>query len=131
MNRFNRIPAVCLAVVAFSTLLWAGVDLQLNVNIGGPEIEFVETPAVVLASPGIYVVPNYPYEVFLVSGFYWSIHNGHWYRCAGPRGKWVKVEIGKVPHGLVKIPRGKYKNWHPGKGQEKVKVKVKKGHGKH
>lgn len=99
-------------------LIFAGVDFHVNVNIGAPEIEFSEPPPVVLVTPGIYVVPNDDRELFFVGGFYWVSQEGRWFRSAGPHKKWVLVDSRKVPHGLAKIPPGKYKNWHPAKMKE-------------
>jgi hypothetical protein len=110
----NKPFVFCLIVLAHAGFLFADTEVHVEVDIG-PRIVLPAQPVVVFASPGIYVVPDYPFEVFLVSGFYWSLHSGYWYRCAGPGKTWVKFETGKVPPGLVKIPPGKYKNWHPAK----------------
>jgi hypothetical protein len=114
----RKLSTVFLIVTASVSLLFAGVDVHINVNVGAPEIEFEEAPAVALVSPGIYIIPDYPEEVFFVSGFYWVIREGSWYRCAGPRQKWILVRSGRVPMVLVRFPRGRYRNWHPGKIRE-------------
>lgn len=88
-------------------------------------------PAVVLVSPGIFVISDYPDEVFFVSGFYWTLYGGYWYRCDGHKGNWIKAKKGKIPPGLVKMPPGKFKNWHPAKGNDFKPAKGGKGHGKH
>jgi hypothetical protein len=97
------------------SLLFAGVDVHVNVNFGPPEIDFPAPPPVVLVTPGIYVVPDYPEEVFFISGAYWVTHEGRWFRCVGPHKKWIMVQESRIPHGLLKLPRGMYKNWHPEK----------------
>ena len=99
-------------IVLWSGITAAGIDVQLNINVETPDIVVAETPAVVLVLPGIYVVPDYPEELFFVSGFYWVVRSGHWFRCSSKEGRWVRVEGRRVPGGLLKIPRGKYKNWH-------------------
>ena len=78
-----------LFLVIFScvSLLFAGVNMHLSVNVPVPEIVFPEPPHVVIAAPGVYVVPDYPEEVFFVSGSYWVVREGHWFRSRGSHQK--------------------------------------------
>jgi hypothetical protein len=118
--RRHGIFAGCIMVLIGAGALFAGVDLHINLNLGAPpaEIEFDAAPAVVVVSPGISVVPDYDREVFFTGGFYWTLQEGHWYRCARPHERWVVVEARRVPPGLAKMPHGKYKNWHPSKDRD-------------
>ena len=102
-----------LAILSSVSLLFAGVNMHLSVNVPVPEIVFPEPPHVVIAAPGVYVVPDYPEEVFFVSGSYWVVREGHWFRSRGPHQKWIMVRNSRVPRGIMRIPRGKYRNWHP------------------
>jgi hypothetical protein len=108
-----------LAILSCVSLLFAGVDMHINLHVPVPEIVFPEPPRVVVATPGIYVVPDYPEEVFFVSGSYWVVRDGHWFRSRGQHKKWTMVSNSRVPRGIMKIPRGKYKNWHPERHDKK------------
>ena len=107
-------------VLACTGLLFAEVDVHVNLNLGAPpaQIEFETAPSVVVVSPGISVVPDYDREVFFVNGFYWTSQEGHWYRCSAPHQKWVLVKSKRVPPGLAKMPPGKYRNWHPSREKD-------------
>ncbi len=120
----KKLAILSAAVLACAGLLWAGVDLHINVNLGEPDIVFEERPAVVLAAPGIYVIPDYPEEVFFVGGFYWVVRGDRWYRSAGPRSRWVLVERRHVPSKIIRVPRGKYKHWHPAKVHKEEHAEV-------
>lgn len=105
-------------VLAGSALAEVGVSVHVGIPapvivVEEPEVVFEEAPPVVMASPGVYVVPNYRTEVFFVSGFYWTRSHGNWYRCAGPRHKWVRAK--HAPRSIHSIPHGKYRNWNPPK----------------
>ncbi len=109
----KRLAVIGSAVLACAGLIWAGVNVDVNIRVGGPRIVFAKRPAVVLAAPGIYVIPDSPEEVFFVSGYYWTAHHGNWYRCSGHRGKWVRIHRRHVPAIIISVPAGKYRNWHP------------------
>ena len=67
----------------------AGFTLELPVVI----------PQLVVVTPGIEVVPDVDYEVFHTGGYYWTRHEGRWYRSGNPRSGWVFMPRG-VPPGL-------------------------------
>ncbi len=95
---------------------YAEIHLEL------PEI----LPAPAAIQPGVQVIPQINYEVFLVEGAWYARHNGGWYRAPEPHaGAWVFVPANAVPASLVKIPPGKYKNWKPTKA-EKDEAKAEK-----
>ena len=116
-------------LILCASLISAEVNVNVDINIG-PRIRLPESPGVVLVSPGIMVIEDYPDEVFFVSGFYWTLHGGHWYKCGGHKGRWIKTNRGKVPSAVLKMPPGKYKHWRAAKGHESNTGKSGKGHGK-
>jgi hypothetical protein len=67
-------------------------------------------PPLVVIQPGIQVVPDVDVEVFHADGFYWTRHQGAWYRSSNPRSGWVHHPKG-VPPGLSRLPPGQYKRW--------------------
>ncbi|MGB8933386.1 MAG: hypothetical protein WCC48_19240 [Anaeromyxobacteraceae bacterium] len=73
----------------------------------------VIVPQLVVVQPGIQVVPDVDYEVFNADGYYWTRHEGGWYRSSSPRSGWVYMPRG-VPPGLSRMPPGKYKHWKGG-----------------
>lgn len=81
---------------------------DVTVRVAAPSIVFRTAPPRVLVEKNIYVVPDFDHEVFIVSGVYWTCWKGNWYRLPKYNGRWVKVNKGKVPPGLVKLPRGRY-----------------------
>ncbi len=114
----SAVPAPALSQVA--------VDIRIG---------FPAPPPVVVVSPGIQVVPDYPEEVFLVDGWYWLRRDTVWYRTRDYRGGWVLVQPRVVPAPLMRLPPGQYKHWR--KDQEKAERKAWKAekkarkHGKH
>ncbi|MBD3395645.1 MAG: hypothetical protein GF418_08460 [Chitinivibrionales bacterium] len=86
-----------------------------KVAVIGPALLLPPAPPLVLIAPGISVIPEFDHEVFVVSGLYWTFFDGDWYKRKGPKAKWIKVKLKHVPPGLVKIPRGKYLKFAPGK----------------
>ena len=99
----------------------AGVDVNIGVLFGvpapvvqeAPPPMFVESPHLVIVSPGLYVIPDSPEEIFFVSGFYWTMRDGAWYRCLKNHRHWARVEREHVPMMLTKMPPGQYKRWNP------------------
>jgi hypothetical protein len=104
-------------------------DVKAKIEVVGPSIFFPSPPPVVVISNEISVVSGFEHEVFMVSGVYWTFNNGHWYKAKGPKKKWVKIKSKNAPPGLIKLPRGKYLKFKPGKGP-KHKHHPHKGHKK-
>ncbi len=92
-------------LVPLAAYAQATVDLRIALP--------VVLPRLVVVSPGVEVVPDVDYEVFHVDGWYWVRHQDGWYRSRSHRGGWVMVPPRGVPPGLVRIPPGQYRRWHP------------------
>ena len=110
-------------VVVTGMFLAAPALAQVEVVVTPPSLRFEVQPALVVVSPGLMVVEDYPEEVFFVSGWYWHKKGPHWFRARDWRGGWVVAPYKVVPGSLVKLSPGKYRHF-------KVKhAKVNGGHG--
>src|SRR5512137_780981 len=96
---------ILLAVLA-PALASAQVQASATFSIDLPLV----LPQLVIVQPGIQVVPDLDVEVFHVDGFYWTRHEGRWYRSKSHRGGWEHADRG-VPPGLSRVPPGKYRRW--------------------
>lgn len=93
-------------------MLLAGSALaQVEVVVTPPSLRFEVQPALVVVSPGLMVVEDYPEEVFFVSGWYWHKKGPHWFRARDWRGGWVAAPYKIVPGSLVKLSPGKYRHF--------------------
>jgi hypothetical protein len=85
----------------------AAAQAAIDVRIGFPA-----PPRLVVVSPGVQVVPDYPEEVFFVNGWYWVRRDAGWYRTRDHRGGWVAAPPRYVPASIVRLPPGRYRHWH-------------------
>lgn len=104
-------------------------QLDVHIQIPVPTLRFEAAPQLVVVEPGIQVVPDYAEEVFFCSGFYWHRAGDHWFRARDYRGGWVVVDHKRVPPGLFRIPRGKYKQWKRERREERREDRRDEGHG--
>lgn len=88
---------------------------QGKVEVSAPTITFKTPPPLVDIGNGVQVVPGISDEVFFVDSYYWTRHDGHWYRTKDYLGGWVLVDDKDVPPVLLNLPRGRYKHYRPGK----------------
>jgi hypothetical protein len=79
----------------------------VNIDVGLPAV-----PALVVLQPGVQVVEGFREEVFYSGGWYWCRRGNAWYRARSPRAHFTWVEARRVPVALVRIPEGRYRNWH-------------------
>jgi hypothetical protein len=131
-NGGNAMKNVFASVVLIVTILVsAGTAGKPKVVVVGPPFFLPPVPPLVVISTGISVIPDFDHEVFVLSGFYWTFFDGHWYKSAGPKAKWIKVSIKHVPPGILRLPRGKYLKFKPGKppGASPHMNKTRKGKG--
>jgi len=99
------------------------VPVQPQVSVSGgiqveahvPTIQFEAAPALMVVAPGVMVVPDHDREVFFAEGFYWYNLSGAWFRTRSHRGGWVRVAFAQVPQPIIRLPRGKYRNFHGGR----------------
>ena len=91
------------------TLLPGAARAQVGVNI---DIGLPAAPALVVVQPGVQVVEGFREEVFFSGGWYWCRRGDAWYRARSPRAHFAWVEPRRVPVALVRMPAGRYRNWH-------------------
>lgn len=141
MNR-GIFGAGVVAVAVVVGLTWpVAAAAQIEIKVKVPVVTFEAEPFLVAVSPGIQVVPEAPYEVFFVNGWYWTYHEHRWYHSRHWKTRWAEVDHGHVPPGLIEIPPGKYKHYKhrkakhlkeaPGQHKQgKQKPGKSRGHGK-
>ncbi len=95
------------AALAAPALALAQASVQLRLDLP------VVMPQLVVASPGVQVVPDVDEEIFYVNGWYWVRQDGGWYRSHSPQRGWYFVAPERVPGRLVHLPPGQYRRWHP------------------
>jgi hypothetical protein len=125
-----NVKTLVTAAVLFASPAFAQVRVSVEVPL--PTIRFEVPPPVVVVSPGVRVVEDYDYEVFVVNGWYWHCDGHRWYRARDHRGGWTVVDRRYVPVSIVKLPPGKYKHFKRPHGKPvHYKGKHKGGGGKH
>ena len=93
-------------------LLWpapARAQVRVQIDLGLPA-----APPLVEVQPGIQVVEGFQEEVFFSAGWYWCRRPDGWYRARSPRAGFAWVDVRRVPPMLVRMPAGRYRNWHRG-----------------
>lgn len=60
----------------------------------------VQTPDLVVVSPGVSVIADYDEPIFYADGFYWWNYDGGWYRSSYYTGGWV---VASAPLAVVRI----------------------------
>lgn len=102
--RLHILPFAALLLLSPSP---ARAQVRLGISIGLPM-----APRLEVIAPGIQVITGFEEEVFLQGGWYWARRSDGWYRSRNGRGSFDYVESRRVPRGLVRMPRGHYRNWH-------------------
>lgn len=106
----KKLVLACLLPFCFSP---AHAQVSLHIDIGLPL-----APPLVEIQPGIRVVEGFDEEVFFYNGWYWCRRPNGWYRARSPRAPFGFIEGRRVPRLLVRMPEGRYRNWHRGEGHE-------------
>lgn len=94
--------------------LRAQVSINMRIDIGLPPL-----PKLVVIQPGIQVVEGFHEEVFFHSGWYWCRRHNAWYRSRSPKSHFEWVEVRHVPPPLIRMPEGRYRNWHRAERHER------------
>ena len=87
----------------------APAQAQVGVRI---ELGLPVAPPLVVIQPGIQVVEGFREEVFFHNGWYWCRRPDGWYRSRSPQARFDWIEARRVPGVLVRVPAGRYRNWH-------------------
>ncbi len=96
-----------LAFVAALAAAPAEAQISLHIDIGLPA-----APPLVAVAPRVQVVEGFGDEVFFYGGWYWCRRPDGWFRARTPRERFAFVEVRRVPRDLVRLPPGRYRNWH-------------------
>ena len=105
----NKLIYACVMPLAFTA---AQAQVSLHIDIGLPV-----APPLVEVQPGVQVVEGFDGEVFFSNGWYWCRRPDGWYRARSPRAPFYFIERRRVPGVLVRMPEGRYRNWHHDNGR--------------
>ncbi|MBI5575558.1 MAG: hypothetical protein HY896_04265 [Deltaproteobacteria bacterium] len=100
--------AFAAAVLAF-TVAPAQAEVNVNINIGPPPV-LVEGPPELIVVPRtmIYFAPAARGDLFFFSGYWWTRHDGRWFRARAYNGPWKHMGPRYVPVEIVRLP-GNYR----------------------
>ncbi len=105
----------CLCVVMSASLAQAGVDVSINIGVP-PPLLFEEPPEMVVV-PGagayVYMVPDM-LGVYFYGGFWYRLHDGHWFRARSYDGPWGYIVRSRVPRYVLGVPPDYYLHLPPG-----------------
>jgi hypothetical protein len=96
-----------LAILVSLSPVAARAQVGIRIDIGLPP-----APPLVVVQPGIQVVEGFREEVFFHRGWYWCRRPDGWYRARSPRDRFDWIEGRRVPGVLVRMPAGRYRDWH-------------------
>jgi hypothetical protein len=98
--------AVILTMLIFTAIgCYAESDVGYRVAYASPP------PSLVYVSPGVQVVADFDYPVFLTDGLYWRYDGGVWYRSRTYTGGWSVTT--SVPVAVRRIDRpSRYVHYH-------------------
>ena len=93
---------------------FAGVHVNVGINVPLPAFEFHAPPAVVVI-PGTYVyaVPDADVDIVFYQGYWYRPHSDYWYRSSSYNGPWRSIDRQRVPGVLFKLPPD-YRHMPPG-----------------
>ncbi len=103
MKNFAIPLAFLLAVGAAPARAQVGIRIELGLPVA---------PPLVVIQPGIQVVEGFQEEVFFHRGWYWCRRPDGWYRSRSPQARFGWIDARRVPGALVRMPAGRYRNWH-------------------
>jgi hypothetical protein len=100
----RREQLICtIALIGATAALSVGcvAHAQAGGHVEAEPVVFVEPPTLVSVDADVWVVRNYDYPVYYVSGFYWVFKDGAWYKTRSYDHGWVTVEASVVPSIIV------------------------------
>lgn len=107
-----RALAVGLTLVGFGVPSVGRAQVRVEVGIPLPGFELQIGGPLVYVGPGVWVLPDSRDEVFYNNGYYWARTQNHWYRSRGRQGGWGVVEDRYVPLPVMRVPPGRYRDYH-------------------
>ena len=110
---FGAFAAVLVCAAAFLALpvLPAHSEVSVNVNIGPPPVLVHEPPElIVVPRTMVYFAPSASGDLFFYRGYWWTRHDGRWFRSSSYNGPWrhmgpryVPVEVVRMPHNYREV----------------------------
>lgn len=91
------------------------VDVHIGIGIGvPPPAVVVPAPPAVFLIPGSYVyfAPDVGLQLFFYSGYWYSLHNGYWFRSTYYNGPWYYLPPARVPVAFLHLPPDYYRIPH-------------------
>lgn len=115
MTRRFLWPALLGLALATPALAETQTYFGFHIGIGNapppPRVVFYDEPEVVyVRSAGVYVVDSrYDYDIFRYGGYYYTCHDGYWYRARGYRGPFRAIDVRHVPRRVFSVPERHWK----------------------
>jgi len=109
------VKAYTLSLAAILTFLPATAQAQVHVGI---QLGLPAIPNLVVVAPGVQVMEGSSEEVFLQGGWYWCRRPDGWYRSRSANANFGWVDSRRVPGGLMRMPEGRYRNYHHEGGRD-------------
>jgi hypothetical protein len=109
MKKNGFVLLIIAMVFAVSAILpragFAGVDVNIGINVPLPAFVFSAPPAVIFI-PGTYVyaVPDVDIDIVFYQGYWYRPYRDYWYRSTSYNGPWRHIENKVVPGVLFKLP---------------------------
>jgi len=99
------------APAAAETQTYFGFHIGIGNAPPPPRVVFRYEPEVVyVRSAGVYVVNSpYDYDIFRYGGYYYTCHDGYWYRARSHRGAFRAIDVRYVPRRVFSVPERHWK----------------------
>jgi hypothetical protein len=81
-------------------------EVNVNVNIGPPAVVVAGPPEMIPVHRSmVYFAPGVEADLFYYGGYWWTPHQGRWFRSRAYNGPWVIIAPRIVPVAIVRVPR--------------------------
>jgi len=119
MSRFLAVALAASAVLAFSSPARAESYFGFNIGISNapppPRVVYVREPRTYyVPERRVYVVQDddYDYDLFRYGNAWFAYDNGYWYRASARRGRYVAIDVRRVPRSILELPAERWRH-HP------------------
>jgi hypothetical protein len=113
--------AGCALVALFATSAFARTDVHVSINLGNapppPVVVVQHAPHTVwLPETRVYVSDDRDFDddYFQCGAYWYSYHNGWWYRARTWRGPFAVIDAREVPYSIVVTPQRRWRHYPPG-----------------
>lgn len=123
-------PLLALALAGCHIVAVSSPGHRVVIAPAPPPVVVTARPRLVFVNEyAVYYAPDVEVDLYFADGFWFSFHQGTWFRSASYRGPWIVVESDPLPPGLARIPPGHLKkiyhdfdqDEHPKKGKGRRK----------